>query len=592
MIIRPLPSSSRTQIPFPVRKQRLSLRASLRLGLAVLCMGLECVVSPLMMAAPLKPHAEQANRKAYVLYVPVKGETLAQVALRFGVREADVEAPQRQRQMLGWQGPALLIEQQSNGESQLMPAFVMNSLRKGQPLGALALSVNRSERELRNLNTLVMGDERVGQLKEGDWVLIPAPLKAPKQLNAVEKEQSERETRRVESALVSAASAYGGMMERGQLGRSPSEVLSQQLEQQALGAAIGGISQGIEGLLNNTGKARVGVQASTASHDVNFNLDYLHPLFEDDDSILFGQIGGRSFDERTIGNFGLGYRYQVDPGLMVGANTFIDQDFSHNHTRLGVGAELWTEQSRFAANYYAPLSDWKRSDRDELNTDPLRMDLYERPAEGWDVRAETSLPGAPVFAITGKYFQWKGDGVDAYGSGQLERNPKGYGLGLKWQPLPLVGLSAERQQIQSGDGQWVLGVNFTWSFDQDFGTQLSASGKGMAIQPLEQSRKNFVDREYNIVLDYKQEAKYRDFGFTIHDMTIPPNNTGAPVFYAAPPVKGVPAGGVVRYAISSVSPASAAGEVTVNAETGQLTVAKGAQAQVISLTAYLFMPKS
>ncbi|APC19613.1 hypothetical protein BLL42_28290 (plasmid) [Pseudomonas frederiksbergensis] len=553
-------------------------------------MGMQVVAGP--MAAPLQANAKQTARQVYVLYVPLKGETLVQVAQRFDVKDADLLAQQRQAQMQGWLGPALLVEQQANGESQLYPAFVLQALRKGQPLGALALSVNRSERELRNLNALLMGNERVSSLQAGDWVLVPAPAKPLAAQAGVEKEQANRQAQKVESTLVSAATTVDGMLGRGRADQSPGSVLSQQLEQQALGAATGGISQGIEGLLNSTGKARVGVQASTASNDVDLNLDYLHPLLESKDGILFTQVGARTFDERTIGNFGLGYRHQFNSDLMVGANTFIDQDFSRHHTRLGIGAELWTEQSRFATNYYTPLSDWKQSSRHELNTDPLRKDLYERPAQGWDVRAETSLPGAPSFAVTGKYFQWKGDGVDAYGSGQLEKNPKGYGLGLKWQPIPLIGVSAERQQIQSGDGQWVLSANFTWSFDQDLGAQLSGSGKGMAIKPLEQSRKEFVDRNYNIVLDYKQKAKYLDFGFAIHDMAIPANNTNGPVFYAAPPVKGVPAGGVVRYDITGISPAAAADEVTVNAQTGQLTVAKGAQAQVISLTAYLFMPKN
>lgn len=569
---------------------RLRLQTSLRLGLAVIC--LQLAGAPLALAAPLPAAAVQAEQRAYVLYVPVKGETLAQAAKRFGVQEADLLAQQRLAEVQGWQGQALLVVQQAGGESQLHPAYVLQALGQGQPLAALAMSVNRSERELRNLNVLLMGSERVGNLRAGDWVLVPAPAKRLAAQGGVEKEQATRQTQQVESALASAASTYDGMLGRGQAGQaSPGSVLGQQLEQQAVGAATGGLSRGIEDLLSHTGKARVGVQASRANSDLNLNLDYLQPLHENQDGILFAQIGARTFDERTIGNLGLGYRHQVAPDLMLGANSFIDQDFTRHHTRLGLGAELWTEQSRFASNYYTPLSDWKRSDRDKLNSDPLQMDLYERAAQGWDVRAETSLPGAPAFAITGKYFQWKGDGVDVYGNGQLEKNPKGHGLGLKWQPIPLLGLAAERQQIQSGDGQWVFGANLTWNFDQSLDAQLSANAKGVAIKPLEQARKDFVDRDYNIVLDYKQKEKARNFAFSTRDIALPANDSGTPDFHDAPAVMGVPPGGIVRYSIIGVSPASAAGEVTVNAETGQLTVHHGAQVQVVGLTAHLFMPQ-
>ncbi|WP_447883476.1 inverse autotransporter beta domain-containing protein [Serratia fonticola] len=35
---------------------------------------------------------------------------------------------------------------------------------------------------------------------------------------------------------------------------------------------------------------------------------------------------------------------------MVGYNTFLDQDFSRNHSRLGLEGEVWTPSLRLATN--------------------------------------------------------------------------------------------------------------------------------------------------------------------------------------------------------------------------------------------------
>lgn len=57
------------------------------------------------------------------------------------------------------------------------------------------------------------------------------------------------------------------------------------------------------------------------------------------------------------------------------------------HRRLGLGGEAWTDYLKFSGNYYHPLSDWKDSED---------FDFYEeRPARGWDIRAEAWLPSYP-----------------------------------------------------------------------------------------------------------------------------------------------------------------------------------------------------
>ncbi len=590
-------TGSTVKLPEHLTKKCNARSLSLRSCIALFFYGFQALVVPVASATQLVSRssgaAVMANDPVYILHVRQSDETIAEVAKRFDVQEAQLLALQHQMSGYGWSARVLLVPRQDIGESRLYPGYVIHKLRKGETLGSLALSVNRSEQELRSLNTLVMSQAQLQSLAVGDLLLQPAPLTTSAKPSAAEAEQLKRSAQRVEQALVAAAESYSNSLASGQRGAagslSPGSVLGQQAEQQVVSAATGAMSQGIEEFLNSSGKAKVGIQANSASKDVNLSLDYLHPLLEDADSILFAQVGARTFDERNIGNLGMGYRHQVNPNLMLGANAFVDQDFSRSHTRGGVGAEVWTDSARLSSNYYTPLSGWKKSREQQLNTDPDRMNLFERAASGWDTRMEASLPGAPELAATAKYFQWKGDGVDAFGSGELAKNPKGYGLGMKWQPMPLFGLSAERQQIQGGQGQWLLGANISWSFDQDLNSQLTA-GKGQAIKPLSQARKEFVDRDYNVVLDYKQEAKYSNFRFQSSVINITANaSTSSAVIVQSPPLIGVPGSGLIRYEISSVSPASAIGEVTVDALTGALTVAPGAQAQLVMVTARLYM---
>jgi ABC-type molybdate transport system substrate-binding protein len=57
--------------------------------------------------------------------------------------------------------------------------------------------------------------------------------------------------------------------------------------------------------ITGKGTAKVGITASVESGQVDYALDYLHPLLDTDDSTAFTQIGMRIADERTIGNLGL-----------------------------------------------------------------------------------------------------------------------------------------------------------------------------------------------------------------------------------------------------------------------------------------------
>ncbi|UAY67086.1 inverse autotransporter beta domain-containing protein [Enterobacter bugandensis] len=329
------------------------------------------------------------------------------------------------------------------------------------------------------------------------------------------------------------------------------------------------LTQEVEAWLNNIGgKARVTADVGIGGSDSrDFGLDYLWPVKIWQHDILFTQMSAHRWNERDILNVGLGWRHTFNPHLMAGGNLFFDQDVTRHHNRMGAGAELWSDGIRASANYYLPLSGWRHSDDSMFNDDPDRYELYERAARGWDLNLETAL--SQHVALKLGWFQWYGDKVDVNGSrSEASHNPHGLNLGLKWQPVPLVGVSAEQSMISGQRDNFSVGLNFHWEFGRKL-SEMLASENAAALPSLMQSRTEFVTRNNNIVLAYKQEEKDRRLYFSPTEKT---TQAGVPLFHA---VKGGQ-GGVIRYtssstAIATVEPGSGLvnpthrGDVTITA---------------------------
>ncbi|WP_323112959.1 Ig-like domain-containing protein [Enterobacter bugandensis] len=329
------------------------------------------------------------------------------------------------------------------------------------------------------------------------------------------------------------------------------------------------LTQEVEAWLNNIGgKARVKADVGIGGSDSrDFGLDYLWPVKIWQHDILFTQMSAHRWNERDILNVGLGWRHTFNPHLMAGGNLFFDQDVTRHHNRMGAGAELWSDGIRASANYYLPLSGWRHSDDSMFNDDPDRYELYERAARGWDLNLETAL--SQHVALKLGWFQWYGDKVDVNGSrSEASHNPHGLNLGLKWQPVPLVGVSAEQSMISGQRDNFSVGLNFHWEFGRKL-SEMLASENAAALPSLMQSRTEFVTRNNNIVLAYKQEEKDRRLYFSPTEKT---TQAGVPLLHA---VKGGQ-GGVIRYtssstAIATVEPGSGLvnpthrGDVTITA---------------------------
>uniref|UniRef100_UPI001356A440 inverse autotransporter beta domain-containing protein n=1 Tax=Scandinavium goeteborgense TaxID=1851514 RepID=UPI001356A440 len=306
------------------------------------------------------------------------------------------------------------------------------------------------------------------------------------------------------------------------------------------------LTQEVEAWLNQTGgNARVTADVGIGGSDSrDFGLDYLRPVKIWQHDILFTQVSVHRWNDRDILNLGLGWRHTFNPHLMAGGNLFFDQDVTRHHNRMGIGGELWSEGIRTSANYYLPLSGWRHSDDSMFNDEPDRYELYERAARGWDLNLETAL--SQHVALKMGWFQWYGDKVDVNGSrSEASHNPHGLNLGLKWQPVPLVGVSAEQSMISGQRDNFSVGLNFHWEFGRKL-SEMLASENATALPSLMQSRTEFVTRNNNIVLAYKQEEKDRRLYFSpTEKMT----QAGVPLLHT---VKGGH-GGVIRYTSSSTT---------------------------------------
>ena len=251
----------------------------------------------------------------------------------------------------------------------------------------------------------------------------------------------------------------------------------------------------IEGLMSPYGKVRTNLSVGEGGDLEGSSLDYFVPWYDNQSTLLFSQFSVQRKEERTIGNVGIGVRQNVSDWLL-GGNVFYDYDFTRGHRRLGIGTEAWTDFLRFSGNYYHPLSDWKDSED---------FDFYEeRPARGWDVRAETWLPFYPQVGAKLVFEQYYGDEVALFGKDNLQKDPHAVTLGLNYTPVPLLTVGTD-YKAGTGDSN-DFSVNATVNYQ--FGTPLAAQldPENVKIQhSLIGSRTDFVDRNNFIILEYREK---------------------------------------------------------------------------------------
>jgi adhesin/invasin len=253
-------------------------------------------------------------------------------------------------------------------------------------------------------------------------------------------------------------------------------------------------SQAFEQYFNHFGNTRISLGLNENMEYYHSNIDLLLPLDNiDGNHLLFTQFGFTDRDYYTTVNLGIGQRNFFDT-QMFGYNLFLDHEISNNHTRIGTGIEYWQDYLKLAANSYIGISGWKTSK--EL------QDYEERPASGYDLRADAWLPNLPQLGGKLSLDQYFGNQVGRNGPDERKRNPITITAGLNYTPVPLLTIGAE-QQLNSGKNDTQVSLQFNYQPGVRLEQQISADYVNER-RTLLGSRLDFVDRNNAMVMEYRK----------------------------------------------------------------------------------------
>ncbi|WP_392560809.1 Ig-like domain-containing protein [Orbus sturtevantii] len=285
------------------------------------------------------------------------------------------------------------------------------------------------------------------------------------------------------------------------LSRTAQIVLSDNSNDAAKGwlesSAYGYLSGQMQSWLNQYGNGRIQIGKRT------FSAELLIPLFENSNHLIFSQSRiNREDQNRKMANLGLGYRHFSDD-WMWGVNSFYDRDLKNDNARLGAGLELGADYLRFSTNGYFRLTDWRESKLSDF------ADYDERPANGFDVRAEGYLPSYPNIGANLQYEKYFGENVNLKGSSSLSNlkdDPEAYRIGLSYTPVPLFSFKVDHAMgdVNETTGLFELNYRLGVPLDQQLDSNFVSE-----MRTLKGSRYNFVDRNNSIVMQYQKQALLR-----------------------------------------------------------------------------------
>lgn len=297
-------------------------------------------------------------------------------------------------------------------------------------------------------------------------------------------------------------------MEAGRVlqGSNSGDAARQLLTSQASGQAADAVTQ----WLNQFGTAKTQLSVDSDFSLKGSSLDVLLPFYNTPKNVLFTQLGMRDNDGRFTTNAGLGHRYFTDNGWMLGYNVFYDVDWRNTNRRYGIGVEAWRDYLKLSANGYKRLSDWRQS--------PTVTDYDERPADGWDIRAEGWLPAYPQLGGKLVYEQYYGNEVALFGESERQKNPHAITAGVTWTPFPLLTTGVDYRRGKNGADDTRLNLGLTYRIGEPLAHQLDSSRVG-AQRSLVANRLELVNRNNDVVLEYRKQ--------TLITLQLPPDVYGA-----------------------------------------------------------------
>lgn len=362
------------------------------------------------------------------------------------------------------------------------------TLRDGETAASVAKKYNLTLDQLREVNQFRTFAHGLNGLRPGDDVDVP--VLASNMKKAAPAPVSDDHEPRVKE-IAGYASQAGNLL----ASKANGEAVASMARGKASGAASGEIQQ----WLSRFGTARVRLDVDKNFSLKNSQLDLLVPFYERMDTLAFTQGSLHRTDGRTQANLGAGLRH-FTPAYMLGGNLFGDYDLSRGHMRAGVGAEYWRDFLKLGANAYLGLTGWKDA--------PDLVGYQARPASGWDIRAQAWLPALPQLGGKLIYEQYYGQEVGLFGAKTRQKNPSAITSGLNYTPIPLVTLGAEQRTGQSGKSDTRFTLDFTYRPGVPWRHQVNPAAVA-AMRSLAGSRHDLVERNNNIVLEYRKKADIR-----------------------------------------------------------------------------------
>jgi len=400
----------------------------------------------------------------------------------------------------------------TTGQSALQPPASLftqrtrvYTLKENETAATVAAKYGLTLQQLGALNQFRTFARGLNGLKPGDDVDVPAVTPADKPLftarsagdtsgspdphgwASAEHDSSNEQARRVAGY----ASQAGGFL----AGSARSDTAASR----ARGMATNEAGGALQAWLSQFGTARVQLDADKNLSLKNSQFDLLMPLYDQGSDLVFAQGSLHRTDGRTQANLGTGLRY-FTPTYMLGGNLFGDYDVSRDHARAGAGLEYWRDFLKLGFNGYKRLTNWKDS--------PDLADYQERPANGWDVRAQAWMPALPQLGIKLTYEQYYGREVALFGIDNRQKDPHAITAGINYTPVPLITLGGEQRQGQSGQNDTRFTVNMNYQLGVPWRRQVDPAAVA-AMRSLAGSRYDLVERNNNIVLEYRKKEVIR-----------------------------------------------------------------------------------
>ncbi|QQE44508.1 Ig-like domain-containing protein [Hafnia alvei] len=300
-----------------------------------------------------------------------------------------------------------------------------------------------------------------------------------------------------------------------QVGSTLAEVSQHGVAESAQSTAGSFATNEMQSWLSQFGTASIELNVDNSGDWGNSAFDFLTPLYDSQQSMLFTQVGLRAPDGRTTGNMGMGVRTFYHKNWMFGGNVFFDDDFTGKNRRIGVGAEAWTDDLKLSANTYIGTTEWHQSrDFDDYN---------EKPADGFDLRVEGYLPAYPQLGAKLMYEQYYGDDVALFDKDNLQSNPSAMTTGINYTPIPLISMGIDYKRGQSAMSDTQFNLNLRYDIGRDWRDQISPTQVGVQ-RSLAGSRYDLVERNNAIVLAYQK----KDLAKTLNDLRLNVSKNNSP----------------------------------------------------------------